>query len=248
MTKIARAVLARGLEPHRSPRGPRQGTAEQPPLPRSAVTHTNTSPRPRCSTPRPTLYSPREGMREDVEARTTGLSRDHTYIPAVATKSPAGSGGACAEPWKNKGSPDERGLTRVKSGLPNAPSQLQPLPVTCFVTSRTLPAEHLHSDADLSRGSIAVANSRPAFLPSGAVAEQPRTRDVEPRRNHRLRQRRAPRSGRGSTQPPQPRGNAPPSGIFPAEGTFDPQTPSDAAFGYSPSPPRRAEAEVVLSA
>ena len=50
-------------------------------------------------------------MKEDVEARTTGLTgRDHINIPAVATKSPADSdsGSACArglEPWK-----EEQGL------------------------------------------------------------------------------------------------------------------------------------------
>lgn len=80
-------------------------------------------------------------MKEDVEARTAGLTgKAHMNIPAVATESPAGSdsGSVCTqglEPWNNKGSLGELGIdtacfisaahvkqTRVKSGLPKAPS------------------------------------------------------------------------------------------------------------------------------
>lgn len=79
------------------------------------VTHTNIFPIALPSPPlKPALYSPTQEMKDDVEARTTGpTGRDHMNVPAVATKSPAGSesGSACAqglEPWMNEGSLEER--------------------------------------------------------------------------------------------------------------------------------------------
>lgn len=134
VTKIVRAMLARGLETHGSPRGPRQEQLSPLAMPCGHSHHRPHSLR--HPPPKPTRYRPRQETRGDGEPRTTGLTRDHANIPAVVAKSPggSGSGGACAAALKNQGSLDERGFTRVKSGLPNIPSQQHPLSITCFIT------------------------------------------------------------------------------------------------------------------
>lgn len=113
-SNFARAMLAGRLDTHKAPWYLQEKRLSTCLLTCFMVTHTNILLTALHSPPlKPTLYSPMYEMKEDVEARTTGLpSRDHMNIPAVATKSPAvsDSGSACArglEPWKNKGSLEE---------------------------------------------------------------------------------------------------------------------------------------------
>lgn len=114
-SNLGRAMLAGKLATHRTPTAGKFLSAYL--LPCLMVTHPNIFPMALHSPPlKPALYSPMQEMKEDVEARTTGLtSRDHMNIPAVTTKSPAGSdsSGACAqglEPWKSKGSLEEQAV------------------------------------------------------------------------------------------------------------------------------------------
>lgn len=76
--KIARAMLARGLETHRSPRGPRQDQLS--PL-TVLCRHSHHRPHSlRYAPPKPSRNRPRQETRGDGEPRTTGLTRDHANI------------------------------------------------------------------------------------------------------------------------------------------------------------------------
>lgn len=123
--------------------------------------------------------------------RTTGLSsKDHVNIQNIlpvpeAQRSPSRHRAPCRAAQPGTGTTCSINAAhvqqiRIKSGLLKAPSQLHPILSLIYLPRVMLSAQDSHPDSYPSRGNIANANSCFLLLRSGAVTEQPHTRDVKP--------------------------------------------------------------------